>query len=88
MIPAITGQRADRVWIIGSDGFQPEATFFEGKVDGVWSPGACFFSIATYKSQKIREVSIFKTVKKFCILKRFKLTLKIDLTFLKGRFWP
>ena len=32
---------------------------FEGTVDGPCSPGAGFFSIATYKSQKIGEVSIF-----------------------------
>ena len=77
MIPATTGQRADRVWIIGSDGFQPEATFFEGKVDGVWSPGACFFSIATYKSQKIGEVSIFATAEtKVLYIKCFKINFE------------
>ena len=32
---------------------------YEGKVDGPWSPGAGFFSISTYKSQKIGEVNIF-----------------------------
>jgi hypothetical protein len=34
---------------------------FEGKIDGICSPGAGFFSITTYKSQKIGEVSIFVT---------------------------
>ena len=46
---------------LGSDSFQPEPTFFSGKVDSAWSPGAGFFSIATYKSQNIGEVSIFAT---------------------------
>ena len=45
----------------GSDGFPPEPTFFEGKVDSAWSPWAGFFSLATYKSQKIWQVSIFVT---------------------------
>ena len=45
----------------GSHGFQPERTFYEGNVDGAWSPGAAFFSIATYKSQKMEEVNIFVT---------------------------
>ena len=46
----------------GSNGFQPERTFFEGKVDGAWLPGAGFFSIETYKSQDIGKVSIFVTL--------------------------
>ena len=47
---------------LGSDGFQPEPAFFEDKVDSAGSPGAVFFSILTYKSQKIGEVSIVATI--------------------------
>jgi len=71
----------------GSDGFQPERTFYEGKDDGAWSLGRVF-SIATYKSQKIGEVSIFVTAKIYILhLKCFKINFKIDLTFVKGTFW-
>ena len=31
---------------LGSDGFQPESTFFEGKVNSLWLPEAGFFSIS------------------------------------------
>ena len=37
----------------GSDCFKPEPTFFKGKIDNRWLPGAGLFSIATYKSQKL-----------------------------------
>ena len=43
---------------MGSDCFQPEPTFLIGKVDSALLPGAAFFSIATYKSQKIGEVRL------------------------------
>ena len=46
---------------MGSDCFQPEPTFLIGKVDSALLPGAAFFSIATYKSQKTGEESIFIT---------------------------
>ena len=52
---------------------------FEGKIDGICSPGAGFFSITTYKSQKIGEVSIFATAETKvlhfkCLKIRFEMT--------------
>ena len=49
---------------------------------------AGFFSIATYKSQKRGEVRIFVMADiKVWHLSALKSTLKIDLSFDKGKFW-
>ena len=57
--------------------FSARTSLFEGKVDGVWSPGAGLISIATYKSQKIGEASIFATVEtKFLYFKWIRISFE------------